>query len=209
MPTVCLKLGGVVLALLAAGCARPVMPDPRAAAREWSLALERGDRKAVYEMLTSSAQSAYGPSGVGALLAEQGGEAQSLARAALSDKARVRALATLRYASGQSAELVLEDGSFRVLGAETLPLDAKSLALALEQLRAALERRSYAALLRVLSRETRWMLESEVQALVEALENPSSLQIKVEGRRAKASLPGGHTVTLEHEDGVWTIKDFD
>jgi hypothetical protein len=44
---------------------------------------------------------------------------------------------------------------------------------------------------------------------MDALEESGSLQIQVEGRKAKATLPGGHTVTLEHEDGVWTVKDFD
>jgi hypothetical protein len=185
------------------------MPDPRSAAREWEEALQRDDRKAIYEMLTAASQRAYGTRGVDKLLGENRSEIVARAQAASSSAARVRATATLGYGDGQFAELVLESGRFRVFGDEALPVEAKSPAEALRQLRAALQRRSYGALLRLLTRETRWMLESEVQALVDALEEPGGLQIKVEGRRAKASLPGGHTVTLEHEDGVWTIKDFD
>jgi hypothetical protein len=191
------------------GCTREVMPDPRVAAREWDEALRRDDRKAIYEMLTAESQRAYGPRGVDKALGENRSEISALAQAASSTGARLRATAMLGYGDGQVAELVLEDGRFRLLGDEALPLDAKSPVDALRQLRAALQRRSYGALLRLLSRETRWMIESELQALVDALEEPGGLQIKVEGRRAKATLPGGHTVTLEHEDGVWTIKDFD
>lgn len=191
------------------GCTREVVPDPRTAAREWEEALRRDDRKAIYEMLTAAAQRAHGTRGVDRLLTENREEIVALAGAAKSGESQLRATAELSYGDGQVAELVLEDGRFRVLGDEALPLAAQSPTDALRQLRAALQRRSYGALLRLLTRETRWMLESEVQALVDALEEPGGLQIKVEGRRAKASLPGGHTVTLEHEDGVWTIKDFD
>lgn len=190
-------------------CTREVVPDPRTAAREWEEALRRDDRKAIYEMLTAASQRAYGATGMDRLLAENREELVALAAAAHAGDARVQATATLSYGDGQAAELVLEQGHFRVLGDEALPLAAKTPTDALRQLRAALQRRSYGALLRLLTRETRWLLESEVQALVEALEEPGGLQIKMEGRRAKASLPGGHTVTLEHEDGVWTIKDFD
>jgi hypothetical protein len=35
------------------------------------------------------------------------------------------------------------------------------------------------------------------------------VQIDVEGRRATARLAGGHTVTLEREDGIWRVKEFD
>jgi hypothetical protein len=202
-------LGTVACCVGVLGCTREVMPDPRAAARDWDEALRRDDRKAIYEMLTAASQRAYGSAGVDKLLGENRSEIAAVAQAARSNDARVRATATLGYGDGQVAELVLEDGRFRLLGDEALPLDAKSPADALRQLRTALQRRSYGALLRLLSRETRWMIESELQALVDALEEPGGLQIKVEGRRATASLPGGHTVTLEHEDGVWTIKDFD
>jgi hypothetical protein len=202
-------LGFVFCGLSVLGCTREVMPDPRSAAREWDEALRRDDRKAIYGMLTAASQRAYGTRGVDKLLSDNRSEILARAQAARSTDARLRATATLGYGDGQLAELVLEDGRFRLLGDEALPLEAQSPADALRQLRAALQRRSYGALLRLLTGETRWMLESELQALVDALEEPGSLQIKVEGRRAKASLPGGHTVTLEHEDGVWTIKDFD
>jgi hypothetical protein len=185
------------------------MPDPRTAAREWDEALRRDDRKALNEMLTAESQRAYGARGVDKLLSENRTEISALALAASSSNTRLHATAVIGYGDGQIAELVLEEGHFRLLGDEALPVESNSPADALRQLRAALQRRSYGGLLRLLSRETRWLVESELSALVDALEEPGALQIKVEGRRAKASLPGGHTVTLEHEDGVWTIKDFD
>jgi hypothetical protein len=52
-------------------------------------------------------------------------------------------------------------------------------------------------------------LEGNLRELVNALDEPSTLEIELEGRRATAHLPGGHIVKLEREDGVWRVKDFD
>ena len=72
-----------------------------------------------------------------------------------------------------------------------------------------LARRSVAGLLRVLTRESAESLDTGLSKLVEALAEPASVELDVEGRRATAQLPGGHKVTLEREDGIWHVKDFD
>ncbi len=61
----------------------------------------------------------------------------------------------------------------------------------------------------VLSQETRGAMESDLKSLVEGLENPDTLDVKVSGDSAVVEVPGGHQVKLRREAGVWRIQDFD
>ena len=65
------------------------------------------------------------------------------------------------------------------------------------------------ALLGVLSAETRQALEGDLKSLVEGLENPDTLDVKVSGDHAVVEVPGGHQVKLRREAGVWHVQDFD
>jgi hypothetical protein len=51
-------------------------------------------------------------------------------------------------------------------------------------------------------------MEGDVRALVEGLEDPRSLDIRVNGDRADIELPGGPFVTLQREAGVWRVEDL-
>jgi hypothetical protein len=105
--------------------------------------------------------------------------------------------------------VVLEEGRFRVAAAAALPAGAESPRDALRELRDVLAQRSFAGLLRVLTQESAQSLDGGLEDVVQALAEPSTVPIEVEGRRATARLPGGHTVTLEREDGIWRVKEFD
>ena len=72
-----------------------------------------------------------------------------------------------------------------------------------------LARRSFAGLLRVLTADAARSLDAQLASVVEALGDPTTVDIEVDGRRATARLPGGHTVKLEREDGAWRVRDFD
>ena len=80
---------------------------------------------------------------------------------------------------------------------------------ALAELRAALARRSYPALMRVMTASSRGTMETNMRALVGGLEEPETLDIRVEGDHAEVELPDGHTVRLRREEGLWKIDDFD
>lgn len=196
-------------ALAVGACARPEVPDARDAARAYADAARRGDHQAIYAMLTREAQTAYGEQGTARLVAES---KQELARqgASLSEPGvRVEAVATYRLEDGESAELTLEKEGFRVSAAGTFPVAARTPAQALEELRRALSRRSYSALVRVLSSETKSALESEVRTLVDGLSNAETLDVKVEGDTATVEVPGGHRVRLKREGGVWRVDDLE
>jgi hypothetical protein len=134
-------------------------------------------------------------------------ELEAQGRALRAPGAEVEASAKILLADGSEVELRLESGAFRVDAAATLPNAARTPAQALDGLRRALARRSYPALLRVLSVEARSAMERDVRALVEGLEDPSALDVRVTGDRAEIELPGGHSVSLKREQGVWRVED--
>lgn len=193
----------------AAGCARSELPDPKTAAREYAAAVEKGDSAAVYSMLTSDARRAQGKQGVERLVRESKTEITRAAKAAASADSKVEMLATVRFEDGEQAELSVEDGEFRVQSAGALPHGARTPAQALAELRQALARRSYAGILRVLSSESRSSLENDLRSLVDGLEQAETLDVKVTGDRAEVRVPGGHSVKLKREAGIWRIEDFD
>lgn len=119
----------------------------------------------------------------------------------------MEARAQVLLADGSEVELSLEDGAFYVDAAATLPSAARTPAQALDGLRRALSRRSYPALLRVLSVEARSAVERDLRALVQGLEDPAALDVRVNGDRADIELPGGHSVSLKREHGVWRVED--
>jgi len=199
----------VALSGLAVACGRPALPDPRAAARAYADAAARGDASRVHSLLSREAQRTYGSAAVAALVRDEQQELRRLADAVTRPDVRVEASATMLLEDGSQARLTLEDDEFRVAATETLPAAARSPVEALDGLRRALARRSYPALLRVLSAESRGAVETDLRALAAALENPATLDVKVEGDRAAVDVGGGHRVTLRREGGTWRVEDIE
>jgi hypothetical protein len=197
------------LSALVAACGRPALPDPRVAARAYADAAARGDSARVHALLSREARRTYGPVAVAVLVRDEKQEFRRLADAVRRPDVRVEASATVLLEDGSEALLALEDDEFRVSAAETLPSAARSPVEALDGLRRALARRSYPALLRVLSAESRGAVETDLRALAAALENPATLDVKVEGDRADVDVGGGHRVTLRREGGTWRVEDIE
>lgn len=196
-------------ALAALACSRSALPDPNDAATEYARAAERGDADAIFDMLTEKARVAQGKEGTRRLVNDSRAELSRQGRALASPQAKVKMGARLRYADGEQVELDVEQGRFAIRSASVLPTGARTPAQALAELRAALARRSYAALIRVLSSETRSAMESDLRSLVEGLEQPETLDVKVSGDSAEVEVPGGHRIRLKREGGTWRIEDFD
>ncbi|HEY4103525.1 MAG TPA: hypothetical protein VGM44_06525 [Polyangiaceae bacterium] len=204
-----LGLGLALLAGLSSGCAGQRMPDPKLVATSYAEAAKAGDWQRIYALLSRQSQRDYGQTGTRQLVEQSKAELARQGQALLAPGARVEALAEIRFDDGESAVLELEDGVFRVSSLGTVPSQARSPAEALGDFRRALARRSYPALLGVLSLETRGALETDLRSLVEGLENPETLDVKVSGDNAVVVVPGGHQVKLRREAGVWKIQDFD
>ncbi|HWZ89771.1 MAG TPA: hypothetical protein VNW92_13005 [Polyangiaceae bacterium] len=202
-------LGLGLLAGLAVGCAAPRMPDPMAVATRYAEAARAGDSERIYALLSRQSQRDFGRQGTRQLVLQAKPELARQGAALLLPGAHIEALAEIRFEDGESALLDLEGGVFRLSSLGTVPSRARSPAEALGDFRRALARRSYPALLGVLSLETRGALEGDLRSLVEGLENPETLDVKVSGDNAVVVVPGGHQVKLRREAGVWRVQDFD
>ena len=196
-------------ALTCLACAPAPLPDPKLAAQRWNEALQRGDADAVYALLSTSAREALGREGIEQVLTRDRKELIAAATSATNANARVETSARIEYSEERIASVVLEDGAFRVEAAAALPARAASPEDALRELREVLARRSFAGVLRVLTVDVARSLDAQLASVVEALGDPATVDIEVDGRRATARLPGGHTVKLEREDGAWRVRDFD
>ena len=193
----------------ALGCANRSVPDPRAAADAYAAAAARGDAAAIYDMMTTSARKSRSREDVEKLVAEQRSELAEQAKQVTSPGARVEAMARLRYEDGEEAQLELRDGRFWITSSGALPGGSRTPEQALDQLRRVLARRSYAGLMRVLTPATRAAIEQDLRSLVTGLERPDTLHVVVNGEVATVTVPGGHTVKLKRDGGVWRVEDFD
>ena len=72
-----------------------------------------------------------------------------------------------------------------------------------------LARRSYSGLMRVLTPETRALIERDLRSLVIGLERPDTLSPAIAGDIATVRVPGGHQVRLRRDNGIWRVDDFD
>ncbi len=189
-------------------CGPRVMPDPRDAARAYARAAAAGDADALYEMMTSEGRQSHGRDGVQRLVEETRPELQRRSQSLSKGPLLAAARAELGYGDGEVAVLELEEGTFRVGAAATLPAGATTPHQALADLRRALAQRSYAALARVLADGNRRHLEEQLTSLVRSLEDPEGADVSVQGDRATVTLPEGHLVSLRREQGVWKVEDF-
>ena len=185
------------------------MPDPNVVARRYAQAAREGDSAQIYALLSHGSQRDFGREGTQKLVTESKAELARQGNALLAPGVHIEALAEIRFEDGESALLELDDGVFRVSSLGTVPSRAQSPAQALGDFRRALARRSYSALVAVLSGDTRGALEGDLRSLVEGLENPDTLDVKISGDSAVVDVPGGHSIKLKREAGVWRIQDFD
>lgn len=195
------------LSLALPGC-RGALPDARDAAEAYADAAARGDADAIYGMMTEPSRRVMTREELAAKVADQRKELAELAAAIGSPATQIKAEATVPFADGEAAVLVVEDGTYKIATADALPAAARTPAQALELLRRVLARRSYAGLIRVLSKRTREAMETDLRSIVEGLEQPEGLDVKVTGDVATVEVPGGHVIRLRKEDGVWRVEDF-
>jgi len=195
--------------VVSGACAKSSIPDPKDALRAYEEAAERGDSRAIYDMLSERSRKSWRPADVERIVADEKAELATQAKAVSEPGTVVRASARVRYPDGEDATLDLEDNGFRISSADALPAAARTPREALEQLRRALARRSYAALLRVLSPSTRSAIESDLRSLVDGLKDPDGLEVQISGDAASVQIQGGHSVKLRRDAGVWKVEDFD
>lgn len=201
----------VPLAATAVGCASAAtIPDPRVAAEAYASAAERGDADAIYGMLTKRSQATTSKAEVSASVAAARAELKDQAAEVRKAAPSIVAVARVRYDDGSEASLTLEDGKFRVASAGVLPGGGSTPEEALAAFRETLKRRSYPAMLRVLTPQMRASIEAQLRGLAEALEDPSALQIPTtSGDELEVKLKDGHRVKLRRENKIWYVENFE
>ncbi len=209
LPTPASRVTVGLLAGFAVGCAEPRIQDPKLAVAQYAAAARSGDSERIYALLSREAQRDFGREGTRDLVRMSKAELARQGNALLGPGSKVEAAAEISFADGETALFDLQGGAFRLSSLGTVPSRARSPAEALGDFRRALARRSYPALLGVLSPETRGALEADLKSMVEGLENPDTLLISVSGDNAVVDVPGGHQVKLRRVAGVWQILDFD
>jgi len=199
----------LILGSVVTGCNAGGIRDPHEAAVAFARAAGNGDVDGVYAMLDPAARRALSREDVARLVKDDKTELTDEAHALASPDARATATARLRFADGEEVALGWKDGMFRVSSGGTLPGGAPTPAAALDELRRAIARRSYPALLRVLSPATRSAIEQDLRTLTVGLEHPETLFIHTTDDAASAVVPGGHHVSMKREGGIWRVEDFD
>jgi len=198
-----------IVAAASVACGAGTIPDPKDAANQYAHAAQSGDADAIYDMMTSSAKKARSKDELKKIVLAERPELQEQSTAISGKDARVVATARLRFDDGEESALELKDGRFWITAAGALPGGARTPEEALDQLRRVLARRSYQGLMRVLTPETRAMVERDMRGLVLGLERPDTLSPSVTGDTATVVVPGGHRVRLRRDGGVWRVEDFD
>lgn len=188
------------------GCARNA--SPRSTLEAVQAAAARNDADALYALLPRATQRALTREQFRARLAAERPELQALATELRQTLAANRGpIAELATSDGAGVTAVEDREGWHVaragVGPGTLatPLDAA------RALRSALRRRSLAGLLQVLSARARGALLGDLEALEEALSDPSNLRVGEE--QATVPLPDGRELTLVREGGSWRVQDLD
>jgi hypothetical protein len=195
----------------ATGCLREgSIPDPKDAAEAYAKAAERGDSDAIYAMLSARSKATTSKAEVDKAVASSKAELADQAKAIRNAEGSIATVARLRFDDGSEAALALEKGKFFVASAGMLPGGGSTPEEALGSLRDILKRRSYPALLRLLTPQLRAAVEAQLRGIVEALENPSALQIPPSaGDEVEVKLGNGHKVKLRREQGTWYVENFE
>lgn len=211
-PRVCLRGSiGVAMALasLGAGCRAVPATGPDAFATEYAEALEEPSGERLYALLSDESKKRYDQGAIKSLLAMGRPELVEVSGALRRGDFVAEAEVRVGHPDGDYTALAIEDGAYRIVAAEALPSENKSVPMALAELRRVLSRRSYSGLLRLLTPTSRALVDEEMRSLVKALDSASTLDFEVQGDRARANLPEGHVVHLRRIDGVWRIDNFD
>lgn len=205
-----LRLAATGVVVLTAACvSTQSIPDPRGAAEAWADAAERGDADALHGMLTKRSAATISKADVAATVSSAKAELKDQAKE-IRDAKEIVAVAVLRWDDGTEASLVLEKGQFRVKSAVLMPGGGSRPEETIAGFRDALHRRSYPALLRMLSPALRAAVEAQLKGLENAIGDPEKLPIPPDaGDEIEIKLENGHKLRLKRIDKTWYIDNFE
>ncbi len=186
------------------GCSRSAaIAPPSETLREIAVALRNADAEALHARLQPALREQVTVEAMRASLELSEGEAEGLAGEL--GEASLTPVMQLETSRGEVVELRSEDGAWRVHGGVFVPV-LSSPEDAVRSLRAALQRRSFEAMLDVLARGPRSDLQSELERFIEDTADPLSLHAEIDGNHARVRIGSGRVVHLLREGGEWRVE---
>jgi hypothetical protein len=200
---------GASVSLLVVGCVGPAVPSPQKTIDAYVAATKRGDHRTLHALLSERARGRLSANDVSSLARENAAELRDEAAKFDGRSTITEASAEIAFEDGDQVTLDLEHGQFHIGSVGTLPGGSASPNQAIADLRRAVSRRSYWALLRVLSPKARRTMEDMLRSLATGLAHPESLPIVENGDTANVRIPGGHLVKLRREGTAWHVEFFE
>jgi hypothetical protein len=200
----------VLFAGLGIACTRTAsIPDPKATADAWAEAAEKGDSEALYGMLTKRSQATMSKTEVARTVASSRAELKEQAAGIKATKAIV-AVALVRWDDGTEASLTLENGQFHVNDAVMMPGGGATPEETVAGFRSALKRRSYPAMVRMLTPALRATVEAQLEGIGRAIAEPDKISYPTgTGDEMEIKLENGHKLRLKKVDKKWYIDNFE
>lgn len=204
------RAGGIaaILACVVLGaCGGSALPDARDAARAFADAVDRGEAAEVHAMLDEDTRRVVSVEAVAALLAANRADLAAWT-AALRRAEPDSRVARVALGDGDEVVLVIEEEGFRIDGGAAALVTLSTPEEAVRALRSALRRGDLRAVLRVLARDTRTGVETEVARVLEETADTLDIEVAASGDEAVVRLTGGRTLHLVREDGEWHVVDL-
>jgi hypothetical protein len=212
-----------VVALWAAGCGPPPgAKGPRETLGAYAQALEQGQVREAYALLSDEARKALPFEAFERMVRENGDEMRVLAQALIRPSSPPEVTATVTIEGGRALLLVYEDGKWRIDGAALDLYGQRTPESAVRAFLRAYHNRRFDVLLRFVPASEAEGLDAaklrkawdgeqkaEMDRLTQALEAglPTARFERV-GNRATMSYAAGGTVELVEEAGKWKIEDL-
>lgn len=218
-------LGGVPLAVclwLPSACSAPHAKSPQAAIEAYATAVDEGRLEDAYALLSSETRQNLGYPEFERLVEENPKEVKALVDALSRPTEGARVTATFEGKSGQTVEMVYEDGQWRIQESAVNLWAQDSPQTALQSFLRAYDARRYDVLVHFIPEDQKEGVSSELlqrawegeqklelEQITEGLRaSLPTAEIEVVGDRATMSYGAGGTVELVREQGVWKIEDF-
>jgi hypothetical protein len=183
-------------------------------ARRWAAAIAADDPRAAYELLASSVRGRRSYEAFARAWRDSRAERERQARAlesSMKSGGPIAEQAAITVRDGQKALLDREPEGWRLLRPLLAAVRPATPEEALERLAAALDERSFPAVLRLLSSERQEAARHLLEAMSSGIRDHQDELVEVAEDRATLVWTDGSRrwrIVLKREDGAWRIHDF-
>jgi len=199
--------GVAMIVLVGCGASAPVAP-PQPAVTRYLRAMERQDSAQVYALLSSERRSQLSQAQLTERLSDTREETAETVQRIRDTGTPAHATAVVTLADGETVDLVLEGGEWRIAAGVLDSAALRTPVQAVQSLRRALLRRDLAGLLSLLTSQERTSWEAAFGRVTEGTADPLDWDTEIRGDEATVRITGGGTIELRRESGRWRVHDI-